>query len=302
MLKIGVIGLGGIAQKAYLPVYSSLKEIEWHLYTRNEKKLEEISQKYRFPYIHHNLLSLIQTGIKAAFVHSSTESHFTIVKDLLLAGIHVYVDKPITYDLKQTEELVNLAKERNLTLMTGFNRRFAPAYKDLFQMNEVNMIIMQKNRKSQPLDVRTFIYDDFIHVLDTVRYLFKDDIQQMSISGIKKNGLLYSVIVQLFSNEKTGIAIMNRDSGVSEERLEIMCPTEKRTVKNLSEWTMAQDKAETKHSFNDWDTTLFKRGFESIILDFIESVKKGSVPSIAARDAQRTHEICEEIIQHIEQL
>lgn len=300
MLKIGVIGLGGIAQKAYLPVFSSLKEIEWHLYTRNEKTLEEISQKYRFPHKHQNLLSLIQSGIKAAFVHSSTESHFTIVKELLLAGIHVYVDKPITYNIKQTVELINLAKERNLTLMTGFNRRFAPAYDDLLQMDEVNMILMQKNRNSQPLDIRTFIYDDFIHVLDTVRYLIKDDIQKISINGIKKNGLLYSVVVQLFTNQKLGLAIMNRDSGVSEEKLEIMCPTEKRTVVNLSEWTIGQNKAETKYSFNDWDPTLYKRGFESIIKDFIESVKTGSIPSITTNDALRTHEICEEIIQYFE--
>lgn len=36
MKKIGIIGLGGISQKAYLPVMMAMgQEVEWHLYTRN---------------------------------------------------------------------------------------------------------------------------------------------------------------------------------------------------------------------------------------------------------------------------
>lgn len=45
MLKIGVIGLGDIAKKAYLPVFSGISNVEFHLYTRNAEKLTEISSK-----------------------------------------------------------------------------------------------------------------------------------------------------------------------------------------------------------------------------------------------------------------
>ena len=48
MKKIGIIGLGGISQKAYLPVMMAMgQEVEWHLYTRNQERLTEISQQYR---------------------------------------------------------------------------------------------------------------------------------------------------------------------------------------------------------------------------------------------------------------
>lgn len=300
MLKIGLIGLGSIAKKAYLPVFSGIEDIELHLFTRNTATLQEISKKYRFSNVYSNLSDLIESGITAAFVHSSTESHYEILKELLLHNIHVYVDKPITYHYETAKELVELAESKNLILMTGFNRRFAPAYHAAKEVKERNMIILQKNRHSLPNNVRTFIYDDFIHVLDTVRYLFPTEIGDIQVTGRKKDGLLYHVVVQFHADDATGIAIMNRDSGAGEEKLEVMGPEEKRTIFNLSEQIVSKNKTETKVSFNDWDPTLYKRGFEQIISEFIDAVRMKKTPSITGRDALRTHEICEEIIKKLE--
>jgi virulence factor len=60
MLRLGIIGLDDIEQKAYLPVFSSMNDLELHLFTRNEEKLEEISQRYRFSNIYPSLKLLIK--------------------------------------------------------------------------------------------------------------------------------------------------------------------------------------------------------------------------------------------------
>ena len=91
MLKIGVIGLGSIAQKAYLPVLTK-KELEVHLFTRDQIKLRDIGAKYRFKNLHDSLDSMISAGIQAAFVHTATDSHEDIVAKLLNSNIHVFVD------------------------------------------------------------------------------------------------------------------------------------------------------------------------------------------------------------------
>lgn len=53
MEKIGVIGLGNIAQKAYLPVMATLQDqYEWHLTTRNKSKGKMLENKYGFKYFH----------------------------------------------------------------------------------------------------------------------------------------------------------------------------------------------------------------------------------------------------------
>jgi virulence factor len=59
-------------------------------------------------------------------VHTSTASHYEVVSRLLNAGVHVCVDKPLADKLSDAEALVELAARRHLTLMVGFNRRFAP--------------------------------------------------------------------------------------------------------------------------------------------------------------------------------
>jgi virulence factor len=300
MVKLGIIGLGDIAKKAYLPVVSKLGNVEIHLFTRNTKVLREISNQYRFPNTHSSLTSIIESGIKGAFVHSSTESHESIVRELLLNGIHVYVDKPITYHLETTKELVELAEKKGLILMTGFNRRFAPFYQTMAEVDEPNMIILQKNRHALPSNVRSFVYDDFIHVLDTVRYLFKGEIEDVIVHGRVCNEMLYHVVVHFTSKDMTGLAIMNRDSGVVEEKLEVMGTNEKRVVYDLDRLRIYRDQKEIAVSFDNWDSTLYKRGFEQIVAEFINAIGTNSFPSITARDSLKTHEICEQVVQQLE--
>ncbi|WHX98276.1 Gfo/Idh/MocA family oxidoreductase [Neobacillus sp. DY30] len=302
MMKLGIIGIGDIAKKAYLPVISKLANVEMHVFTRNTEVLREISNQYRYPNTHSSLTSIIESGIKGAFVHSSTESHENIVRELLQNGIHVYVDKPITYHLETTKELVELAENKGLILMTGFNRRFAPFYRTMAEVDEPTMIIMQKNRHALPGTIRAFVYDDFIHVLDTVRYVFKDEIEDITVHGRVMNGLLYHVVVQLISKATTGLAIMNRDSGAVEEKLEVMGPKEKRVVHDLDQLTILRDQEVIVKSFANWDSTLYKRGFEQIVAEFIDAITTNQFPSITARDSLRTHEICEHIVEQLERL
>ncbi|MEH7235461.1 Gfo/Idh/MocA family protein [Bacillus sp. JJ1562] len=296
MVKIGVIGLGDIAQKAYLPVYSGLKEIEFHFYTRNQEKLQTIASQYRFEHIHSDLKSMVDSGITGAFVHSSTSSHEEIVKWLLDHGINVFVDKPITDNYEGANRLVELAEDRGLILMAGFNRRYAPSYVKLKEVAQPNMVVVQKNRNNLPGEPRTFVFDDFIHVVDTMRYLFSHPIDDMLVTGRMENGSLYHVVIQFISKGGTAIGIMNRDNGTTEEIAQVMGPSEKRTVTNVSSLVISKGMENIEVRSSDWEPTLFKRGFEQMVKDFIRAVSTNSEPVISARDALKTHEICEEIL------
>ncbi len=298
MLKIGVIGLGEIAQKAYLPVLST-RELEIHLFTRDQVKLQDIGKKYRFRNLHDSLDSLIGADIEAAFVHTATGSHAEIVTRLLDNNIHVFVDKPITYDFESAERLLTLARKKDVILEVGFNRRYAPAIQSLKSLHNASMIIMQKNRKSLPGNVRTFIFDDFIHVVDTLLYLMPHPFEQLIVNGKRKDNLLYHVVVQFISAEGcTGIGIMNRDSGTNEEKVEIFTPEEKRIVYNVTDTFILKDKNEMKVGVSDWESTLSKRGFEGIVDEFLRVVELGSV--MHHQKHLLTHKVCEEIVSNLE--
>ncbi|MBC1723243.1 Gfo/Idh/MocA family protein [Listeria seeligeri] len=300
MLKIAVVGLGGIAQKAYLPVFAELENVEVHLYTRNAQKLKHLSEKYRFDHYHQSIDSMIASGVNAAFVHSATKSHPEVIRAFLAHQIPVYVDKPIADNLVEVEELTNLAKAQNTMLMTGFNRRFAPKYQELKALTDINMIVMQKNRAEQPGEPRTFIYDDFIHVIDTVRYLLDAKIDQLNVFPVWQNELLASITVQIAAGDKVATAIMNRDSGVNEERLAVMTPNAKYEVENVTETHIYQGTTERFERFGDWETTLYKRGFEPIIQAFLNAVRSGVKPPISEEDALETHQLAEEILRQLE--
>ena len=298
MLKVGVIGLGDIAQKAYLPVLSK-KEFEVHLFTRDQVKLRDIGTKYRFSNLHDSLDSMINASIQVAFVHTSTGSHEEIVTRLLNSNVHVFVDKPITYDFDSAESLLTLARKKHLILEVGFNRRYAPAIQDLKLLRNPSMIVMQKNRKSLPGNVRTFIFDDFIHVVDTLLYLLPHPIEQLIVNGKKKDNLLYHVVVQFISAEGcTAIGIMNRDSGTNEEKVEVFTPEEKRIVYNVTDTFILKDKNEMKLGVSDWQSTLSKRGFEGIVDEFLHAVESGS--SMHHENHMLTHKICEEMVNRLE--
>ena len=88
---------------------------------------------------------------------------------------------------------------------------------------------------------------------------------------------------------------MNRDSGTIHEQVEMFTASETRIVTDLTETVIYSEKKETKLGSNDWESTLYKRGFEQIVDEFLQAAGSGIRP---ADDGQvlATHKWCEEIV------
>ncbi|WP_291649616.1 Gfo/Idh/MocA family oxidoreductase [Clostridium sp.] len=301
-MKIGIIGLGNICEKAYLPVITAIEGIEIVFCTRNKERLDNLSKKYRIAKVVSTVDELINMNIDAAFVHTVTESHIDIIENLLNNNIHVYVDKPISYNYEESKRVSDLAKKVNKILMVGFNRRFAPMYSNLKNYGTPSVIKLEKNRVSSPKDPVVFVLDDFIHVIDTLRFLMNEEIESINVNCLKKEGLIYNVVVTMTSKNTTCIAMMNRDSGANEEELEYTSSGKKVIVRNLMDSKVLINNIEENKSFKDWDTILYRRGFENIINEFINSVKLGIQPMPTIEDALKTHKICDEILKKINEI
>lgn len=299
-MKIGIIGLGDIAKKAYLPVLSEKEGIELVLCTRNVDTLNHLSNKYRIQEKVQSVEELIKLGIDAAIVSTATEAHFEIAETLLKNGIHTYIDKPISMNFHETETIVKHAKETGKIAMVGFNRRFIPKVKELKDKGKANLIIMQKNRFSAPDFVRRFVVEDFIHVVDTLRFLMDTKVLDMKVEYLKNGDLLDQLILTLIGEGCTAIGIMNRNGGVTEEIIEYMTGQDKYVVNNLVETTHYHNKEINTSTFGDWEPTLYKRGFYPLIDHFIDSVQNNNTPEPSIEDSLITHEICEKIVEYID--
>ncbi|UGY94826.1 Gfo/Idh/MocA family protein [Streptomyces gobiensis] len=296
-MKVGVIGLGDIAQKAYLPVLTALPGVEPHLHTRTAATLQRVGDIHRIPeqHRHTDLAALLATEPDAAFVHAPTAVHPQLVTRLLEAGVPTYVDKPLAYELADAQRLVELAEARGTGLAVGFNRRYAPSYVQCLE-HPRDLILMQKNRVGLPEDPRQMVYDDFIHVVDTLRFLIPGPADRVDVRARIRGGLLHHVVLQLSGAGFTAIGIMNRLSGSSEEILEVSGQDSKREIRNLAEIIDHKGQPSVRRR-GDWVPVARQRGTEQAVHTFLDAVRVGK--QISAQDALRTHELCEQIVTSV---
>lgn len=300
ILKIGIVGLGDIAKKAYIPVLSEKEGIELVLCTRNVETLNTLSNKYRIQEKVQSVDELITKDLDAAIVSTATEAHFEIAEKLLLNEINVYIDKPISMNFQETERIVSLAKETGKIAMVGFNRRFIPRVKELKEHGKASLILMQKNRFASPDYVRRFVVEDFIHVVDTLRFLMGAQVNDVKVEFLKNDQLMDYLVIQLIGEGCTAIGIMNRNGGVTEETIEFHTGHHKYVVDSLVETTHFHNKEINITKFGDWEPTLYKRGFFQLIDHFLDCVQNNKTPDPSIEDSLITHEICERIVKYID--
>lgn len=299
-MKIGVIGIGGIAQKAYLPTYAKMRrEAEFIFATRTNEVREKISKEYHFEHTVVTIDELLVEKIEACFIHVATKAHFEIAKKCLEAGVAVFMDKPVSENLQEVKELQELAQEKKLLFMVGFNRRFAPMVEQMKQLPTKHVIHLEKNEPNHAMNTQYGIYDLFIHLVDTAVYLLDDEIMNVHSKIREEKGQM--TYAQLLLSTPTTECILSMDlvSGGKMERYQVNSPEQTMILNQLTDLTIKRGQKEEVQRFDDWTTTLEKRGFEQLVIHFIAALK-GEEVDLRQENVLLSHELCEQMIrQHI---
>lgn len=298
-MRIGIVGLGDIAQKAYLPVLALRRDVELILCTRNEETLKQLQKLYKVKEATTSVDELIAMKPDAIYVTVATSAHYAIAKKIIDAKIALHLDKPISFNRSEIDELSELAKKNNTIFMIGFNRRFVPLVKEVHDLGIPDLVIYQKNRQLGSDVPRRMIVEDFVHVIDTTRYLLQKEVKEVRIQTKMKEDQVALILVHLITDSNSAICITNYSNGCQEEVIEVMHPFRKTTIKNLAaiEW-FVDNELHTRLP-NDWMPMLKKRGFEDLIDAFIEGLKN-NIQVISIDDAYASHKIVDEIAQYIE--
>ena len=295
-LRIAMIGLGDIARKAYLPVLGPRPDVALTFVTRDAETLAELGTAWRVDRLHADLDAALAQGLDGALVHAATAAHPDIVRRLLGAGVPTLVDKPIANTAAESEALVDLAENRGVSLMVGFNRRFAPAYRDAAALN-LPLVVMQKNRPGPLDDLRRAVFDDYIHVVDTLRFL-APGADPAAIRGRVRDGRLEHVVLSLSGDGRDAVGIMNRVSGASEEVLEVSGDGQKRKIIDIDQ-VIDQGASEALTRRGNWTSVGRQRGFEAMCDTFLSAVREGR--RLSALDALETHRLCETVVEGLSQ-
>jgi len=130
MINVGVIGTGwcgGIRAEtcAKSPFVNDL-----HIAEIKEARLKEVAAlaKPLTATTDYRLL-LENPTIDAVMISTTPEpTHYPIAKESLEAGKHVLLEKPIVLELREADELIRLARSKDLVFTIGYSQRFNPKF------------------------------------------------------------------------------------------------------------------------------------------------------------------------------
>jgi virulence factor len=299
-LRVGLIGLGDIAAKAYLPVLAADAGVEPVLITRDPARRAMLASAWRVAEGYATIEEALASAapLDAAFVHAATQAHPGIAVGLIDAGIPTFVDKPLALSVQEADAVVARARGAGVSLAVCFNRRFAPAYAEVSRWPGLDTVVLTKNRVGLPDDPRVVVFDDFVHVVDTLRFLATpdpDDVQVVSRPGA--DGTLARVAITLRQGGCLGVGIMDRDSGQTVEALEAMAPGRSRRVTDLVDVVDRVGGIAQHRQPDNWASVAQQRGFIAMVGTLLDSVRTGEV--LDAGDALATHLLCEEILARV---
>ncbi|MBV6477371.1 MAG: Myo-inositol 2-dehydrogenase [Ignavibacteria bacterium] len=126
-VKLGIVGLGGIAQVVHLPTLSKMDDVEITAVCDSElSKARNIASKYGVKRYYKDADKMLDENpeLSAVIIATQTNMHKDIAKICLEADKDVLIEKPIARNYKEAKSIVDTAKRKNRKIMVAMNNRF----------------------------------------------------------------------------------------------------------------------------------------------------------------------------------
>lgn len=305
-MKIAIIGLGDIAQKAYLPVITQWPGVELIFCTRNAEVLAQLTQKHRVAQSCQDYRDVIAFQPDAVMIHAATAVHHQVASYFLTHGVATFVDKPLAGSAEQVDALYDLAEKHQQPLYVGFNRRHIPLYNQhlpelaLAQPGKLTSLRWEKHRLNLPGDIRTFVFDDFIHPLDSINLDCRATLEDAYITEQFVGEQLSRLDIQWQAGQTLLHASMNRQFGTTKERVSATYINQAFEFDSFYQGQLWSEGENRTLALKDWTPMLASKGFEAMISDWLSVVERGKMPSEVVARNIATHQLAEQLVAHLE--
>ncbi len=135
-VRMGYVGCGFMAQHVHLPNFASLAGCRLTALAEVRPRLAALVAARRgIPTIYRSHLDLINDpSIEAVGVSAGFAQQGEIAADLLRAGKHVFMEKPMAVSVAQAERMLAAAREGKTRLMVAYMKRYDPGNQVAHQM------------------------------------------------------------------------------------------------------------------------------------------------------------------------
>lgn len=126
-VRVGVIGCGYWGPKLIRNLHDMTKSELALVADLRQERLDEVKDLYPDVETTCDHRDLLNGQVDAIVIATPVRTHYRLAREALLAGKHVLVEKPITANAIQAQELIEIAESKGLTLMVGHTFRYNPA-------------------------------------------------------------------------------------------------------------------------------------------------------------------------------
>lgn len=264
----------------------------------------------------------------AVVIAVPTSLHCATAMECLKAGVHVFVEKPMTETSEQAHRLLEMARERNLVIQVGHIERFNPAFRAI--QSSLSDIQLIEASRCGPFSFRItdvgVVMDLMIHDLDLILSVVKQPVRQLDAAGLSILGTHEDLAIARVEFENGAVALLKasriereptRTMRIWHRKGQILLDFAQRTA-SICEYPAEVQSGSFRieelkpHEVEGLKPTFQDRFFpwqmpeievcdplEAELRDFIRAVVVGSRPLVTGEDGLAAVQLAEQILDSI---
>jgi predicted dehydrogenase/threonine dehydrogenase-like Zn-dependent dehydrogenase len=313
-IGIGLIGAGLFARGTLLPILKKTKEINLRgVCTASGINARHASESAGFAYCSSDYRDILDDpDVHAVLVATRHDIHADLVVDILQAGKHVFVEKPLALSLDQLRRVLAVYKTvkectENSTcmdksgvsrggrfqqpiLMVGFNRRFAPATQSLLaEIGNSGPAIVHCRINAGPVPSNSWVNDsnegggriigEVCHFVDLVQALTGGvtiSVAAMAADMGNPEVMPENLSISLkLDNGSIGniVYVANGDKSFPRERVEVFRGGGVGVIENFREYSLTRGGKKRRHR-----SIAVDRGHQAELDTFFRAIRTGQPP------------------------
>jgi predicted dehydrogenase/threonine dehydrogenase-like Zn-dependent dehydrogenase len=315
-LKVALVGAGNLARWAHLPSLSKIPNVSLHaVCSASGARGNTYARRFGASYFCADYKEILDDPqVDVVMVLSRNQHHFSQAYEALMAGKHVFLEKPMALTEAECRKLFDAVALTGNQLTVGFNRRFAPFYKELKQsLRDRSGPAVIECRVSSPGISGSYwmadpaiggaIIGEAVHFVDLMYWLLESEPMNVSAYTLptgKTDPVGENNLVASLRFADGSIGTLNYSTIGSKkaqgERVEVFAKGVTSAVQDFKRFKSVSNSQNTK------STLWADKGYEPQLASFFSSLSRGESPDITVRDGARATLVCVEMLKSAQTL
>ena len=315
-LRVALVGAGNLARWAHLPALRKISNVSLRaVHSASGARGNTYARRFGAAYFSSDYQQILDDPkIDVVMVLSRNQHHFRQTYEALMAGKHVFVEKPMALTEAECRELYNAVVLSGKQLTVGFNRRFAPFYKALKQsvLKRSGPAVIDCRVSSPGISGSYWMADpsiggavvgEAVHFVDLMYWLLESEPVNVSAYCLptgKSDPVGENNLVATFRFADGSIGTLNYSTigsrAAQGERVEVFAQGMTSLVQDFKRF-------ESTSTFKQKRATFWAhKGYEDQLRSFFRSIATGEAPDITVRDGARATLVCVEMLKSAQTL